>query len=208
VTGERTSDGRASREADARARTTEGDGLPRQAVALAPFTAADAGRLAELDRSESVPMLYAVRGGEIVSLGRGEEVPQWSGAWLEDVVAFTRRHLEAGGVGVGAFDGGRDGLLVGVSVLGGAPVGGDAESLQLALLHVGRPYRRTGLARRLLQHVRREAVHRGARRLYISATPSESALRFYLAQGARLADPPDADLFALEPEDVHLILAL
>jgi GNAT superfamily N-acetyltransferase len=183
----------------------EGDGPPRQAVALRAFTAGEAERLAELDRSESVRMLYAERHGGIVPLGHGEEVPQWSGAWLDDVVAFTRRHLESGGTGVAAWDGDR---LAAVAVLGGTPVGGDPALLLLALLHVGRPYRRRGLAARLLALMRDEAIRRGARRLYISATPSEGALRFYLAQGARLADPPDLDLHALEPEDVHLILPL
>ncbi|HTX68447.1 MAG TPA: GNAT family N-acetyltransferase, partial [Thermoleophilia bacterium] len=96
--------------------------------------------------------------------------------------------------------------LAGVAVLGGAPVGGDAGLLQLALLHVGRPYRRAGLARLLLAHACEEAALRGARRLYISATPSEGALRFYLGQGARLAAPPNPGLLALEPEDVHLVL--
>ena len=64
---------------------SEGDRLPGRAVALGAFTAADAERLAELDRSESVSMLYTVCRGEIVPLGRGEEIPQWSGAWLEAV---------------------------------------------------------------------------------------------------------------------------
>jgi hypothetical protein len=44
--------------------------------------------------------------------------------------------------------------------------------------------------------------------LYVSATPSESALGFYRSLGARLADPVDPDLFAREPEDVHLVLEL
>jgi GNAT superfamily N-acetyltransferase len=172
---------------------------------LRAFTAGEAERLAELDRSESVSMVYTVHRGEIVPLGRGEEIPQWSGAWLEGVVAFTRRHLESGGTGGAVWD---DDRLAAVAVLGGTPVGGDPELLPLALLHVGRPYRRRGLAARLLALMRDEAVRRGARRLYISATPCEGALRFYLAQGARLADPPDPDLYAIEPEDVHFILSL
>jgi GNAT superfamily N-acetyltransferase len=200
VTDERT-DGRRTG-----AGTSEGEGTRSAALALAPFTAADTERLAELDRSESVAMWYAVRRGEIVPIGRGEEVPQWSGAWLDEVVAFTRRHLEEGGTGVAAFDAGHGDRLAGVAVLGARPVGGDPEVLQLALLHVSRPYRRSRLAARLLALMRDEAVRRGARRLAISATPSEGALRFYLAQGARLADPPDPDLLALEPEDVHLVL--
>jgi GNAT superfamily N-acetyltransferase len=183
----------------------EGAGLPRQAVALGPFTAADTGRLAELDRSESVSMLFTVRHGRIVPTGEGCEVPQWSGSWLAETIEFTRRHLEAGGAGVAAYD---EAQLAGVAVLGGAPVGGDAGLLQLAMLQVGRPYRRWGIGSRLLAETRGEAARRGARRLYISATPADSALGFYLAHGARLAEPPDPGLLALEPEDVHLVLDL
>ena len=139
----------------------EGDGLPRQAVALQPLTTADVGRLAELDRSESVGMLYAVRDGEIVPTGEGCEVPQWSGAWLDETVAFVRRHLESGGAGTAAFAGGE---LVGIVVLGGEPVRGDPHELQLAFLHVGRLYRRRGVAGRLFAEARAEAVRRGARR--------------------------------------------
>ncbi|HEY3359400.1 MAG TPA: hypothetical protein VGQ83_39485, partial [Polyangia bacterium] len=86
-------------------RASESEGLPLHALTLHTFTADDASRLAELDRSEPVAMVYAVRDGEIVPLGHGEEIPQWSGDWLDGVVAFARRHLESGGTGVAAFDG-------------------------------------------------------------------------------------------------------
>ena len=186
-------------------RASESDGLPRQTVTLRAFTAVDVSRLAELDRSEPVAMVYAVRDGEIVPLGHGEEIPQWSGAWLEGVIAFARRHLESGGTGVAAFDADQ---LAGVAVLGGECVGDDPQKLPLAILHVGRGHRRRGVASLLFREMREEAARRGARRLYISATPSEGALRFYLGQGAQLADPPDPALLALEPDDVHLMLEL
>ena len=150
-------------------------------------------------------MVYTVRDGKIVPLGHGEEIPQWSGAWLDGVVAFARRHLESGGIGVAAFDVDQ---LAGVAVLGARPVGDDPQMLPLAILHVGRGHRRRGVASRLFREMRENAGRRGARRLYISATPSQGALRFYLGHGARLADPPDPGLLALEPEDVHLVLDL
>jgi GNAT superfamily N-acetyltransferase len=184
---------------------SESDATSRQAVTLRAFTGADAPRLAELDRSEPVAMVYAVRDGEIVPLGHGEEIPQWGGAWLSGVVTFARRSLECGGTGVAAFVGDQ---LAGVAVLGGEPVGGDPRTLPLAILHVGRGHRRLGVASLLFREVLEEAGRRGTRRLYISATPSEGALRFYLGQGARLADPPDPGLLALEPDDVHLVLDL
>ena len=126
-------------------------------------------------------MLYAVRGGDIVSLGHGCEVSPWTPAQLNEMVAFARRHLEAGATGVAAYAGGR---LAGVGILGHAPVRGDARELQLALLHVSREVRRRGIAGRLFTELCEVALLRGARRLYISATPSQSALGFYLSRGA------------------------
>jgi hypothetical protein len=40
--------------------------------------------------------------------------------------------------------------------------------------------------------------------LYISATPSEHTIDFYLTLGCTLVDAPDPELFAREPEDIHL----
>ena len=44
----------------------------------------------------------------------------------------------------------------------------------------------------------------GAALLYVSATPTENTVNFYLRRGCRLASTPDLELFAQEPEDIHL----
>jgi hypothetical protein len=51
---------------------------------------------------------------------------------------------------------------------------------------------------------RSEAIHRGAKRLYISATPSENTVNFYLRLGCELTSQADPELFELEPDDIHL----
>jgi hypothetical protein len=48
------------------------------------------------------------------------------------------------------------------------------------------------------------ARERGAKRLYISATPSENTINFYLRRGCVVAAEVDPHLFELEPEDIHL----
>jgi hypothetical protein len=48
----------------------------------------------------------------------------------------------------------------------------------------------------------------GSQRMYISSTPSSSAVGFYIAQGCKLAEEVDPELYALEPDDIHLILDL
>lgn len=51
------------------------------------------------------------------------------------------------------------------------------------------------------------ARDRDARALYVSATPSESAVGFYLSRGFRPTEPfPEP--FAKEPEDIHMLLPL
>jgi hypothetical protein len=44
--------------------------------------------------------------------------------------------------------------------------------------------------------------------MYVSATPSESAVGFYLKHGFRLAIEPIPELFEEEPEDIHMLLDL
>ena len=44
----------------------------------------------------------------------------------------------------------------------------------------------------------------GAKKLYISATPSENTVNYYMRLGCILAAEINPELFALEPEDIHL----
>ncbi|HVH04817.1 MAG TPA: GNAT family N-acetyltransferase, partial [Myxococcota bacterium] len=87
-------------------------------------------------------------------------------------------------------------------------IGRAQDQLQLKFLHVSRPHRRSGLGRALFDRAAARARELGARRLYVSATPSENTIGFYLRRGCRVADEVDAKLFALEPEDIHLELDL
>lgn len=48
----------------------------------------------------------------------------------------------------------------------------------------------------------------GAAALYISATPTRGTVDAYLRMGAQLLRAPDPELFAREPEDIHLCLSL
>jgi hypothetical protein len=47
-----------------------------------------------------------------------------------------------------------------------------------------------------------------ATELYVSATPSVSAVGFYLSQGFRLAETVNEALYAMEPEDTHMVRRL
>jgi GNAT superfamily N-acetyltransferase len=111
--------------------------------------------------------------------------------------------LAEGGTMLGAFD--DDGGLVGFAVL---RYGLAERMAQLDAMFVSNGYRRRGIATRLLARVVALARADGADWLYVSATPSESAVGFYLSHGFQLADKVNRELYLLEPEDIHMIRSL
>jgi predicted N-acetyltransferase YhbS len=176
-------------------------------VRIQRMTAAELGRISELDRSERGTLAYEVQDGELVRFKVDWDDPGWSMEGDGDhtvahQIAFCRSHLNRGGVMLGAFEAD---LLIGLAVV--RPRLRD-DLAQLAFLHVSRSFRRQGIAGELMREACAIAREAGSRRMYISATPSASAVGFYLAQGCRLAEEVDPELYALEPEDIHLILDL
>ncbi len=166
---------------------------------------ADVPRIVDIDRAEYISQLYAVEDGELKAEACDLDVKGWSPGEAEQHVPWLERELDEGGTMFGALDGER---LVGVAVLGGRFRGRAGDQLQLVFMHVSNGYRRQGIGSRLMADAARLARDRGARCLYISATPSQSAVGFYLSHGSRLAPEVDEELFALEPEDIHLLREL
>jgi RimJ/RimL family protein N-acetyltransferase len=82
------------------------------------------------------------------------------------------------------------------------------DQLQLKQLHVSRAYRQQGLGRTLFQLAVQKARQMGAKKLYISATPSENTVDFYLRLGCTLVGEPDPELFVFEPENIHMEYAI
>jgi GNAT superfamily N-acetyltransferase len=162
------------------------------------------GRLKEIDRSEIVRTGYEMRGGELAPYSVEWTVPSFlpegeSDHSIAAQIRFCRSHLNRGGRMLGAFDGDK---LVGLGIL--TPEIRPALA-QLAYLHVSAGYRRSGIAARIVRALIAWASKTGARRIYVSATPSESAVNFYLDQGFVPVDEPLPELFELEPDDIHMI---
>ena len=164
-------------------------------------------RISELDRSEHVTLAYEMKDGTLAQVEVDWHVPTWfvegdGEHSLSGQIAFCRSHLDQGGVMLGAF---RDDLLVGAVIVQPRL---REDMAQLVFLHVSQGFRRQGIAEKLMRESCSIAREAGARRMYISSIPSSSAVGFYLAQGCKLAIEVDPELYALEPEDIHLILEL
>jgi GNAT superfamily N-acetyltransferase len=159
-------------------------------------------RAAEIDVTEDGTTVLEQRGtGLSVRADTWSRRPRSAEGWAE-FERHWRSFIPEDGMALGAFEGGR---LVGIATLRrGIRPGLD----QLEALFVDRAHRRQGIASMLIDGIEAEAREGGAHSLYVSATPSESAVGCYVSCGFVPTDAPVPELLELEPEDVHMVLDL
>lgn len=176
-------------------------------ITIRHMDASELDRIGEIDRSEHVTREYSYRDGALEARVVDIVVPPWSPTGdhehtVRGRIAACQAQLDMGGTLVGAF---AAEALAGVAVYRPHLTPNVAN---LAILYVSRNHRRSGVAALLTDEVARLARADGARLLYVSATPSDSAVGFYRSYGFEPTDEPNEELFALEPEDIHMILEL
>ena len=154
-----------------------------------------------IDRAEVIDNVYYHEGGRLVLKPEHYDMKGWPPGQPEHDSPAMFDCFDRGGIFYGAFD---DGKLVGVAVLDNQFIGRGGDQLQLVFLHVSHDYRKTGLGRELFEKAAERARELGAKRLYVSSTPAENTVHFYLHLGCRVTKDVDAKLFELEPEDIHL----
>lgn len=161
----------------------------------------DLTQVADINVSETGTQLYQANDGQLQLIEEAWQRPRWdAAAWaqmLERWAITLKPDLY-----VGAYV---NHQMVGLASLRYqlTPV-----MAQLTTLHVDRIYRRQGIAGRLVQEIFRLSRDANVASIYVSATPSISAVHFYLRQGFQPTAEPDPQLFALEPEDIHMVRPL
>jgi predicted N-acetyltransferase YhbS len=158
-----------------------------------------------IDRSEVHHHIYELRGGQLVRTPKYFEIPGWRPHAVEKETPVLLDRFDRGGTFLGVFDAE---TLIGTSVLESARVGRAGDQMQLAYLYVSRAYRGRGVGIQLFDAAVSFAREAGAKALYVSATPTENTVDFYLNRGCVLAPEPDPRLLAAEPDDIHLLYPL
>lgn len=159
-------------------------------------------RIAEIDVSETGDLIYQQAGSRLTVESESWRRPAWSTAECQRRAAAWADQMRRGDTLLGAFD---DDRLVGEASLRYRLT---PDTAQLVSLHVSQSHRRCGVASALVAEVFRLARTSGVRWMYVSATPSVSAVGFYRSQGFELVEQANPELLALEPEDIHMIKAL
>ena len=161
----------------------------------------DVSAIRAIDRSERIQAMYTFEAGALkvhpvsfVSHGFDPEL-------LEAIIERQRTLIAGGGIIFGAFAGS---TLVGVASVENRIRGSRYSYAKLDILHVSDGYRKRGIASELLRSCKEAAQRFGADLLYISSTETQNTVDFYLHRGARLVRELDAELWEMEPEDIHL----
>ena len=155
----------------------------------------------EIDRREIIENVYYYENNTLVLKPEYYDMAGWPRGEAEIYTPILTSCFERGGWFYGGFNGDR---LACVVVVDSKLIGQLHDMLQLKFLHIHRAYRKTGYGKQLFEAASKQAKKQGARRLYISTTPSENTIGFYLKRGCIISQEPESELFELEPEDIHL----
>jgi predicted N-acetyltransferase YhbS len=155
----------------------------------------------QIDRSEIINNIYYLRNGKLVLEPEHYDMRGWPHGEPEHYTPFLLDCLDRGGHFWGAFEGD---LLIGVVVLENRFIGSAKDTLQMKFLHVSNHFRKHGLGKKLFLLAAEKAIELEAKKMYVSATPSENTVNFYMHLGCVLATEIDQELFELEPKDIHL----
>ena len=155
----------------------------------------------QIDRREVIENIYYLNNEKLILKPKHYDMGGWPTGEPEHYTPIFLNCFDRGGHFWGAFSGE---LLVGAVVLENRFIGTAKDTLQVKFLHVSNSFRKQGLGKKLFLLAAEKACELGAKKMYVSATPSENTVNFYLRLGCVLAREIDQELFELEPEDIHL----
>lgn len=128
-------------------------------------------------------------------------VDDWTPAERRALAHALRRMAAEGGLVLAAFDGAS---LAGFAAVAPRPIGPQGRYRDLVQLHVGLPWRRQGVGRRLFLQAAAWARQAGGEALYISAHSAAQTQAFYRALGCVDAQYRHAPHVQAEPFDCQL----
>ena len=156
----------------------------------------------QIDRSEIIDTLYRLQDGELQPYSDYYDVRGWDPHDRETYTPIHEQCFARGGAFFALFE---KGQIVAAAAVDTLPRGPQQNLHQLLFFYVGAAQRGKGLGKILFRRCLQQARKGGVQGLYVSSIPNKNTVDFYLSQGCQVIDQPDAELFAREPEDIHLV---
>ena len=160
-------------------------------------------RFKQIDRAEVVEDIYYFRDGNLVLEKEYYDIKGLDN--IENRIVNLQKIYDENGTIYGAF---HNDTLVGLVSLKGKLIGKKDDTIQLSSCFVSKDYRKQGIATKLVGMLKEKAMQMGAKKMYVSATPSKNTIHFYMSVGFKVTNEPIQELFDEEPEDIHMELML
>ncbi|WP_353165793.1 GNAT family N-acetyltransferase [Acinetobacter sp.] len=160
----------------------------------------------QIDRKELITSMYQQQGQQLQHVDCFYDVQTWDQHHLENDPPLIKHLCQQGAICIGGFN--PSSQLIAVQVVSNQRITDYPQAKLLQYFYVDADHQGYGIGSQLMQTAATSAKQLGAKQLYISATPTQRTVDFYLKQGAKLLENPDQQLWALEPEDIHLIYDL
>lgn len=161
--------------------------------------------LRNIHRGEKIENFYYIKDDKLKLKNEFCNVGGWDPEELESLIKRLYELYDRGGAIYGAFI---NRSIVGMVAIDNKFIGESRDQLKLDILYIDKDHRKKGIGKKLVDLTRITARELGASKLYISATPTQNTVDFYIGIGCELASEIDKGLFELEPEDIHLELKL
>jgi len=158
-------------------------------------------KIRNLDRSEIIDQIYYYKNDELILVDEHHDISGWEPKNLEEIVSNLYFNYDRKATIYGAFE---DTKMIGLVALDSEFIGKNNDTLLLDFLHVDKSYRKIGVGDTLFEMIAKKAKELGAKKLYISATPTKNTIQFYFNRGCELTEELNNKLYELEPEDIHL----
>jgi N-acetylglutamate synthase-like GNAT family acetyltransferase len=162
-------------------------------------------KINEIDRSEIIENIYYYKNGELILENEYYKMEGFPKGELQDIIKRQYHILNNKGFVLGCFN---NDHLIGVASVENNLIGSKLQYLNMDILFVSKKYRRGNIGKELLKISKEKCELLGGKKLYISATPSENTVNFYIRNGAVLVKELNSDLYQREPEDIHLEISL
>lgn len=165
------------------------------------LTSKDLENVYDIDRSESVQRMYRIKGQRLESYEDAHELSADPAFWGKPLAQW-KDEVEAGATAFGAFDGDR---MAGVAIL---KHGYRKAVDQIIALYVSAEYRLSGIAKSLYLEMEQAARAAGAKKLFVSTTPTGSAVGFYLSQGFQFDEGSACSTTGEQDYEIPMVKAL
>ncbi|NUF62019.1 GNAT family N-acetyltransferase [Acinetobacter bereziniae] len=160
----------------------------------------------QIDRKELITHMYLQHSQQLQRIDCFYDVQCWDQYHLENDPPLIKHLCQQGAICIGGFT--PSNQLIAVQVVSNQKITDYPQAKLLQYFYVDAHHQSHGIGSQLMQTAITSAKKLGAKQLYISATPTQRTVDFYLKQGAKLLEKPDHQLWSLEPEDIHLIYNL